>query len=169
MRRRSWKGFHKIALRNVCNKFTVAGRSAYLDKGTILTEMYLKYFYCFHVFILCVPSWRKSTRLWFPFSGIRSLVTLQTLRRLLRQTIDITFKNTISTLTLEGETLQNMAIQTPSYMDYYHKRADFSSIPLRRFESRKTLLHKSYVYWTVHHLYSCVKRKKQLDATYFII
>ena len=28
---------------------------------------------------------------------------------------------------------------------------------------------KSYVYWTVHHLYSCVKRKNQLDATYFII
>jgi len=29
---------------------------------------------------------------------------------------------------------------------------------------------KFYVYWTVHHLYSCVKRKKnQLDATYFII
>jgi len=27
----------------------------------------------------------------------------------------------------------------------------------------------SYVYWTVHHLYSCVKRKNQLDATYFII
>jgi len=26
-----------------------------------------------------------------------------------------------------------------------------------------------YVYWTVHHLYSCVKRKNQLDATYFII
>jgi len=38
-----------------------------------------------------------------------------------------------------------------------------------------TLLHairevyKPYVYWTVHHLYSCVKRKNQLDATYFII
>jgi len=28
---------------------------------------------------------------------------------------------------------------------------------------------ESYVYWTVHHLYSCVKRKNQLDATYFII
>jgi len=27
----------------------------------------------------------------------------------------------------------------------------------------------SYVYWAVHHLYSCVKRKNQLDATYFII
>jgi len=27
----------------------------------------------------------------------------------------------------------------------------------------------TYVYWTVHHLYSCVKRKNQLDATYFII
>ena len=27
----------------------------------------------------------------------------------------------------------------------------------------------SYVYWTVHHLYSCVKKKNQLDATYFII
>jgi len=26
-----------------------------------------------------------------------------------------------------------------------------------------------FVYWTVHHLYSCVKRKNQLDATYFII
>jgi len=30
-------------------------------------------------------------------------------------------------------------------------------------------LSKPYVYWTVHHLYSCVKRKNQLDATYFII
>jgi len=28
---------------------------------------------------------------------------------------------------------------------------------------------QSYVYWTVHHLYSCVKRKNQLDATCFII
>ena len=27
----------------------------------------------------------------------------------------------------------------------------------------------SYVYWTVHHLYSCVKRKNHLDATCFII
>ena len=27
----------------------------------------------------------------------------------------------------------------------------------------------AYVYWAVHHLYSCVKRKNQLDATYFII
>jgi len=31
------------------------------------------------------------------------------------------------------------------------------------------LIIESYVYWTVHHLYSCVKRKNQLDATYFII
>ena len=30
-------------------------------------------------------------------------------------------------------------------------------------------VYQSYVYWTVHHLYSCVKRKNQLDATYFII
>jgi len=36
---------------------------------------------------------------------------------------------------------------------------------------KKMLLYemKFYVYWTVHHLYSCVKRKNQLDATYFII
>jgi len=33
----------------------------------------------------------------------------------------------------------------------------------------KLSLFESYVYWTVHHLYSCVKRKNQLDATYFII
>jgi len=83
----------------------------------------------------------QSPRLWFTFSGIRRLVTLQTLRSFLRQTIDITCKNTISTLTLEGETLQNFAIQTPSYTAYYHKRADFSAIPLRRFEIRKTLVH----------------------------
>jgi len=31
------------------------------------------------------------------------------------------------------------------------------------------ILFSSYVYWTVHHFYSCVKRKTQLDATYFII
>jgi len=31
------------------------------------------------------------------------------------------------------------------------------------------IIFESYVYWTVHHLYSCVKRKNQLDATYFII
>jgi len=30
-------------------------------------------------------------------------------------------------------------------------------------------LRVSYVYRTVHHLYSCVERKNQLDATYFII
>jgi len=131
-----------MALRNACNNFTVADRSVYLHKGTILTEIYLKYPYCYHVFLLCVPSRRtKLTFMITLFEGIRRLVTLQTFRSLLRQTIDITLKNTINTLTLDGETLQNMAIQTPSHMAYYHKRTDFSVIPLRRFESRKTLVH----------------------------
>jgi hypothetical protein len=35
MRRRSWKGFHKMAFRNISNAFTVAGRSVYLHKGAI--------------------------------------------------------------------------------------------------------------------------------------
>ena len=45
------------------------------------------------------------------------------------------------TLTLEGETSQNTGYQTSSYMAYYRRRTDFSAIPLRRFESRKTLVH----------------------------
>jgi len=45
------------------------------------------------------------------------------------------------TLTLEGETLQNIGNQTPSYMAYYSKITDFSAIPLRIFESRKALVH----------------------------
>jgi hypothetical protein len=47
MRRKSWKGFHKMVSRNVSNTFTVAGRSRYLQKGTILKEMKSKGLYCF--------------------------------------------------------------------------------------------------------------------------
>jgi hypothetical protein len=47
MRRKSWNGFHKIASRNVSNTFTVAERSVYLHKGTVLKEMYLTWFYPF--------------------------------------------------------------------------------------------------------------------------
>ena len=36
-------------------------------------------------------------------------------------------------------------------------------------DTQKLTESESYVYWTVQHLYSCVKRKNQLDATYFII
>jgi len=45
MRRKSRKGFHKMASRNVSNKFTVAGKSVSLHKGTIFKEMQPKCLY----------------------------------------------------------------------------------------------------------------------------
>jgi hypothetical protein len=39
MRRKTWKGFHNMATKNISNTFTVAGRSVYLHKETILKEM----------------------------------------------------------------------------------------------------------------------------------
>jgi len=41
MRRRSWKGFHKLACRNGFNTFTVDDRSVWWHKGTILKEVSL--------------------------------------------------------------------------------------------------------------------------------
>jgi len=38
MRRKSWKGFHRMASRNVSNTLTVAGRNVQLHKGTVLKE-----------------------------------------------------------------------------------------------------------------------------------
>jgi hypothetical protein len=35
MRQKSWKGFHKIASRNVSNNCTVAGRRVWLRKGNL--------------------------------------------------------------------------------------------------------------------------------------
>jgi len=34
-----WKRFHEMASRNVSNILTVADRSVYLNKGTVLKEM----------------------------------------------------------------------------------------------------------------------------------
>jgi len=53
MRRKSWKGFHKMASRNGFNTFTVADSSIWLHKGTILKEMSLKLLYC------SVSLWNK--------------------------------------------------------------------------------------------------------------
>jgi hypothetical protein len=36
MRRNSWKGFHKMASRDVSSTYRVAGRSLLLRKGTIV-------------------------------------------------------------------------------------------------------------------------------------
>jgi len=47
MRRKSWKGFHKTASRNVSNTFTFAGRNVDLHKGTIWKETQIKWLYCF--------------------------------------------------------------------------------------------------------------------------
>jgi hypothetical protein len=46
IRRESWKGFHKIASRNVTNTFTVAVRSVELHKEAVLKETYLKWLHC---------------------------------------------------------------------------------------------------------------------------
>ena len=53
MRRKSWKGFHKMASRNGFNTFTVADTGVWLSKGTILKEMSLKLLYC------SVSVWNK--------------------------------------------------------------------------------------------------------------
>jgi len=47
MRRKRWKGYHKMASRGISNTFTVIGRNPYLHKGTILKEMHFQRFYCF--------------------------------------------------------------------------------------------------------------------------
>jgi len=54
----------------------------------------------------------------------------------------------------------------------FHDYGQHSTLFLKLEQMTKitnTFKRESYVYWTVHHLYSCVKRKNQLDATYFII
>ena len=47
MRRKSWKGVHKMASRNVSNAFTVPGEVYSCTKGTILKVMKFKWLYCF--------------------------------------------------------------------------------------------------------------------------
>jgi hypothetical protein len=47
MRRKCWKGFHKIASMDVSNIFIFAGRIVQLQKVTNLNEIWLKWLYCF--------------------------------------------------------------------------------------------------------------------------
>jgi hypothetical protein len=47
MRRKSWKGFHKMASSTVSNTIMVGGRSSRLQNGTILKQISLKYLYSF--------------------------------------------------------------------------------------------------------------------------
>jgi len=46
MLRKSWKGVHKVASRNVSTVFTVTGRSVHMQKGIISKEMWLTWLYC---------------------------------------------------------------------------------------------------------------------------
>ena len=39
LRRKIWKGFHKMFSRNIFNTFEIAGKSVWFHKGTILKEM----------------------------------------------------------------------------------------------------------------------------------
>ena len=55
---------------------------------------------------------------------------------------------------------------TSDMLQYGQKKPAYNKLTVMINDSNSSL---AYVYWTVHHLYSCVKRKNQLDATYFII
>ena len=109
-----------------------------LHKGTILTEMYLKYFYWYHLFLSCVPSRRTKPPFMIPFFRNTTPRNFANPSQLAESNRWHHLQKYSGTVTLKGETLQNIGIQTPSYIAYYNRRTDFSAIPLRRFEKSKS-------------------------------
>jgi hypothetical protein len=77
MRWKSWKGFYKLASRNVWNTCSITGRSVQLHKGTVLKGMQIKLLYCFvflrkkvilgtfwsyHIGLLWIMTWKVGGR-----------------------------------------------------------------------------------------------------------